>query len=132
MTITPKVKAFLSKLGINTTQLQWRLYRWEQRWEKRGELLRLPASLQWLRYPHKVCWHCGAMADRDARRCDSCGRRLPPMLGYRVARLFGLAAPEGAATAVNVFLMVILAISSTSITQTEKNSATNYINRNSL
>ena len=77
----------LEKLGVNTTRLKWKLYQKERQMQDiaRGGIR--PKGLQWLSYPHKICSHCGAINDKQARECDSCNRRLPGMLVYRISRL---------------------------------------------
>ena len=90
----------LEKLGVNVTRLRWRLYRRSQR-DAGG---RLPSALQWLKFRHKICPHCGAVADRGARICASCERDLPSLLMYRVSRIFSSVMPADAPVTVNVFL----------------------------
>ena len=99
---------FLDKLGIRTQKLRWKLYQWEQR-RKDGRVgLRLPTSLHWLTYPHKVCLECGAVAARDARTCDTCDRPLPSMFSYKLFRLGGLVVPQTMQTTITAFMVVIV------------------------
>ncbi len=97
----------LDKLGVNTTRLRWRLYRLEQRGQQVAERKGLPQWLEWMRYPHKICRHCGAVNDRDDRACHRCERSLPSMTGYRVARVLGLIMPDSAPVTMTAFLAAI-------------------------
>ncbi len=54
----------------------------------------MPGSLQWLRYTHKICAHCGVVNDRAERACVSCERSLPSLLGYRAARFLRVVFPK--------------------------------------
>jgi membrane associated rhomboid family serine protease len=99
---------FLDKLGIRTQKLRWKLYQWEQRRKDGRSSFRLPVSLHWLTYPHKVCLECGAVAARDARTCESCGRPLPSMFSYKVFRLGGLVVPRTAQTTITAFMVVMV------------------------
>ena len=107
MSLPPGFKSFLEKLGINTTRLQWRLYQWEQKWSRLRSGGSMPASLQWMRYKHKLCLKCGALADREDKVCHKCNARLPSLTAYRVFRLAGLVTPASAMGTVMAFLLVI-------------------------
>ncbi len=97
----------LAKLGVNTTQLRWKLYQFERRADRAKKSGGLPSWLQWLRYEHKLCRHCGAVNDRAIRQCHRCGRRIPSMLGYRAYRFLGLMLPAGAPVTASSFLAVV-------------------------
>lgn len=98
----------LGWLGVNTTRLKWRLYQWGKRLDPART--RLPVRLQWLKYRHKHCLHCGALLDRDERTCRTCHRRAPSLLGYRLFRLLGIVVPQGSPIVVGgfIFLMVLI------------------------
>lgn len=110
-----KLVDLLGRLGFNTTRLKWRLFNLEKRMKTRGLAPRLPVSLHWLKYPHKHCLQCGALVDRAARTCPSCGRRAPSLVAYRLYRLFGIISPPGAPLTVSVFLCVSLLLFGLSI-----------------
>lgn len=99
----------LERLGVNTTKLRWRLYQQEQQAKRLLEEGRHPTAFQWLRYPNKICPHCRAINDRHNRTCDSCGRRLPTMFGYRLRRLFNMILPADAASVSMVFFTLMFA-----------------------
>ncbi len=106
-----KVLDKLESLGIRTQKLRWKLYQWEKRREaatERGTVL--PNRMQWLKYPHKFCLKCGALNDREMRRCLKCGARLPSALGYKLFRLFGIVTPQGGAPAVGIFMAVMIGL----------------------
>ncbi|MBM3288917.1 MAG: rhomboid family intramembrane serine protease [Candidatus Hydrogenedentes bacterium] len=97
----------LGRLGVNTTRLKWKLFQLEKRSQQRAYGLHLPASLQWLTYPHKRCRHCNGLVDRDARTCPHCGKRAPTLIGYKLTRLFGVAAPKGSPVMLGAFVLVM-------------------------
>lgn len=100
----------LENLGVNTTRLRWRLYQREQQAKRMVHEGGLPDSFKWMRYRHKICPHCRAVVDRDARTCDSCGNRVPSMTFYRIRRFFATLAPAGSPAVVNAFLGVMIFI----------------------
>jgi len=99
---------FLDKLGVNTTKLRWRLYQSEQKAKSLTHGSAVPKSMEWLSYEHKLCQHCGAVNDREARVCDSCSEDLPSVLGYRVARAIATVAPKDSPIVTNMFFGVIV------------------------
>ena len=109
MSNNPWYITFLDKLGVNTTKLRWRLYQREQQ-AKSLVHSKGPTWLRWMQYPHKVCWSCNAVNDRDARICSSCEKRLPSMLGYRVSRLFRSIVPAEGPVVTMVFLGLIVLV----------------------
>ena len=100
----------LGRMGFNTTRLKWKLFQLEKRSQQKAFGVRLPATLQWLAYPHKRCRHCNGLVDRDARKCPHCGKRAPSMIGYRVTRLLGVALPQGTPVTVGVFILVMMLV----------------------
>lgn len=104
MPVDPLYIRLLEKMGVNVTRLRWKMY---QREEKTKSLLHegpLPGPLKWLSYGHKICRHCGAVADREAKICASCERTLPSMSGYRVARIVSSFIPKDAPIVIFGFL----------------------------
>ena len=114
MSLSPKIRRLLERLGFNATRLQWLLYRWQQRLGHPSRVFRLPASMQWLHYGHKTCLHCGAIVERTERSCPSCHKSVPTLLGYRLFRLLGLMVPAGAPAATMFFMTLIVALFSLS------------------
>src|SRR5690606_30230400 len=110
MQLSPGVRKFLEKLGVNTTRLQWKLYQWERQRESRAAGGKPPTKLNWWNYPHKFCHNCRAILDRDARTCPSCGKRVPSYAVYRTLRLLGIVTPEGGAATVNIFLVAMAVV----------------------
>lgn len=112
MQLSPKMRAFLDRLGVNTTRLQWKLYERERKRENRQRAgqQQLPSTLQWLRYPHKFCPKCRAVVDRSERVCPRCGTRVHSMAVYRAQRLLGMTALGGTATTVYLFLTMMVAV----------------------
>ncbi len=93
----------LEKLGFNMTRLRWKFYKLEQKREQLKKAPVVPERLKWLTFRHKICQHCGAVNDRNDRACYKCERRLPSLLGYRIARLFGFVIPSEAPHAILLF-----------------------------
>ncbi|NUM55977.1 MAG: rhomboid family intramembrane serine protease [Candidatus Hydrogenedentes bacterium] len=110
MSFLNQLVELLGRLGFNTTRLKWKLFQLEKRSQQKAFGVRLPASLQWLTYPHKRCRHCNGLVDRDERTCPHCGKRAPTMLGYRVTRLIGVAAPQGTPVMLGAFMLMIIAV----------------------
>jgi rhomboid protease GluP len=110
MQLSPRVRAILERLGVNTTRLQWKLYQRERRMQEQTTQSRLPVGLRWLEYQHKFCPHCNAVVPRDERVCHKCGRRVPSMGVYRVRRILGLMSSNTAAPTVYLFLVVMLIV----------------------
>jgi rhomboid protease GluP len=111
-----KVLDKLEALGIRTQKLRWKLYQWEKKREAMREHgTALPTRLQWLKYPHKFCLKCNALNDREARRCEKCGARLPSALGYKLFRLLGVVTPQGGAPTVVIFMVIMAGIFGASI-----------------
>lgn len=100
----------LEKLGVNTTRLRWKLYQLDRKRQNVVQTGAIPSWLQWLKYPHKICRHCGAVNDREDRICHRCERRMPSMAGYRLSRMLGLMMPESAPLTMNLFLLAMAAV----------------------
>lgn len=105
--LSPGVKKFLQKLGVNTTRLQWKLYEWERKKDAPAGQTKLPAQLRWMRYSHKFCPECHGLVDRSERVCPACGAQLPTMAIYRLLRAIGLVLPAGGAGVTFGFLGVM-------------------------
>lgn len=98
----------LGKLGFNTTRLKWKLFQLEKRSQQKSFGVHLPASLQWLTYPHKRCRHCNGIVAREERTCPHCGKRAPTLIGYKITRLLGVALPQGTPVMLGAFMGVII------------------------
>lgn len=98
----------LGKLGFNTTRLKWKLFQLEKRFQQKSFGIHLPASLQWLAYPHKRCRHCNGIVAREERTCPHCGKRAPSLIGYKITRLLGVALPQGTPVMLGAFMVVII------------------------
>jgi len=78
-------------LGFDRLRMRWRLRRWSKSWHQM--LRRSEQTVSHVRYQHKTCPACAAVADRDARVCASCGERLPSR-AWQVLERVGVAAPS--------------------------------------
>src|SRR5262249_11356393 len=67
-----------------------------------------PPAPSWWSYPNKICSHCRAINNRESTVCDSCGRRLPSMWGYRIRRLILGAVPSEGPVVTMTFLGVMV------------------------
>ena len=83
-------KHFFDALGMNGTRWQWRIIRWQNRWE--AWKASLTQKKQHVTYQHKFC-RCGKLLDRDEKTCPHCGARAPSWRAQSVARAFGLVMP---------------------------------------
>jgi membrane associated rhomboid family serine protease len=90
----PLYLRLLEKAGVNTTKLRWRLYQLEQKADRVKNSKGVPGALQWMRYGHKICAHCGAVNDHAERVCNRCEQRLPSMFGYRAMRFLSILFPR--------------------------------------
>jgi rhomboid protease GluP len=100
----------LDRLGVNTTRLRWRIYQRQQQAKRLMQEGVGPSKiLPWWSYSNKICPHCRAVNNHDARTCNSCGGRLPSMLGYRMRRiLVGSIPKEGAVVSMAFFGLMLL------------------------
>jgi rhomboid protease GluP len=108
MSEDPLYIRILEKLGVNTTRLKWKLYQKERKVQDIARTGIRPKGLQWLSYPHKICSHCHAINDKEARECSSCNRRLPNMLIYKISRLLTSAASGESPVIIQGFLGLML------------------------
>ncbi len=99
----------LDRFGVNTTKLRWRIY---QRQRQAQQLMKDGVGpskiIPWWSYANKICPHCRAVNNHDAKTCDSCGGRLPSMLGYRARRLLLGSLPEDGAIVSMGFMGLML------------------------
>lgn len=108
MAIGEQFLKLLEQFGFNTTKLRWRMYKAEQRLDRLKQSKGTPSSLRWMGYQHKFCPKCGALADRESKRCPKCDARLPSVLGYKAFRLLGLVTPQGSTPVTYVFLTAMV------------------------
>lgn len=86
-------KKVFDALGLSGTWWQWRLRRWQERWEEfRAGLGTRAANVG---YEHKICHACGGLVDRDTMRCPRCGASLENWRKVQVRRAFGMIVPGG-------------------------------------
>jgi membrane associated rhomboid family serine protease len=78
-------------LGFNKMKLRWTFRRWGKQW--RGFLRRGEQTVGHIRYQHKTCGECGAVQDRDAKVCTSCGEPLSSRR-WQVFERLGLHSPR--------------------------------------
>lgn len=86
-------KDFFDSIGLNGTQWQWRIIKFQERWRQRTSDVRLRAEN--VRYEHRICAHCGALTDRDTKICPFCGQRLEHWRKVQIKRAFGMVLPGG-------------------------------------
>ncbi len=104
-------KRLFNSLGMNGTHWQWRIMRWQQRWEDwKGNL---GSKKQVVTYQHKFCSSCGGIMDRNDTVCPQCQVKAPSWKAQSVARAIGLMTPSAAMATpvlllVNIGLMVMI------------------------
>jgi rhomboid protease GluP len=99
-------KDFFDSLGMNGTRWQWRIVRWQERWEARKTAIRQKRGQ--VTYAHKFC-SCGALLDRNERECHRCGKRAPSWRLQVIARACRLVMPSGPAVSHALLLANALA-----------------------
>src|SRR5512136_1302041 len=72
----------LRAVGINPTQLRWRLHRLRERYGQRARELENQSRA--LTYRHKVCASCGLALDASERRCPRCGEDVGGVTSRRL------------------------------------------------
>ena len=91
-------RELFDRLGLRGASWTWRAWRWQRRWEAWGAHWR--EQRQHVLYRHKVC-ACGALVDREDRRCPRCGRAVAAWSVQAGLRAVGLLLPaQGPVTAV--------------------------------
>lgn len=106
-------KDFFDRLGLDGTRWQWRILRWQNRWQAMFHAAE--DSRQVITYPHKFCRACGSLIDREARACPQCGASAPSRAGETVRRTAGLLLPSehpvtGALLFLNVLNLVVILV----------------------
>ncbi|MDX2089070.1 MAG: rhomboid family intramembrane serine protease [Kofleriaceae bacterium] len=87
-----KVVNAAGALGFNKMRLRWKLIRWQER--RRQAARRREQRVQHITYAHKTCGECGAVEDKDATVCGSCGAKLGKR-AFQVLRRLGVMLPVG-------------------------------------
>lgn len=107
MTELPQwLEKLLSRLGINTGRLNWKLHYLDKWWEENRPAFLRKGTPAGRRY--KYC-RCGQMMLAEDTRCAACGRRLPSLTRYRIQRALALNTPEmGWVTMIFLGLIVVL------------------------
>lgn len=104
-------KRLFDSVGMNGTHWQWRILRWQRRWEDWRANLR--GKKQVVAYRHKFCAECGALLDREEKTCPQCQSRAVSWRRQSATRALGLMAPTATMftptlLAVNIGIMVLL------------------------
>ncbi|MBN1270412.1 MAG: rhomboid family intramembrane serine protease [Kiritimatiellae bacterium] len=84
-------KRLFDSLGMNGTQWQWRIYRWEEKWKDLVFAARQKKGT--VTYQHKFCPACGSLMDHSETQCPRCGMRAPSWRAQVMKRVFGLVLP---------------------------------------
>ncbi len=82
-----RVTELAKRVGLNPVRVRWKLERWRRGWHKSTR--RFEGRVDQLRYEHKFCPRCGALADRGESVCPRCERPLPTRV-TQVAQRAGL------------------------------------------
>lgn len=85
-------KEFFDRLGMNGTWWQWRIIKFQERWQERTQAVRDGRKVA--TYQHKFCSKCGALIDREEKTCMRCGARAPSWLADAIRRTLGLVLPR--------------------------------------
>jgi rhomboid protease GluP len=100
-------KKFFDSLGLNGTHWQWRMIRWQNRWE--DFKANLWGKKQVVTYQHKFCRECGGLLDRDETICPKCGTKAESWRKQSFSRMLGLVMPR-ACLATPILLVVNFAV----------------------
>ena len=99
----------LRMFGTNRTRVRWKWERFKGRMA--AQKSRVENRSRAVTYAHKACAKCGHPADRFARRCVSCGARLPSWIGAKMTLLARmLVDSDGGFAASSVILMMNVGI----------------------
>lgn len=105
-----KVVEAAGKLGFNKMRLRWKLIRWQER--RRQAARRREQQVQHITYAHKTCGECGAVQDKDATVCGSCGAKLGKR-GFQVLGRLGVMLPVGLSVSSLLALAILVAYGKT-------------------
>ncbi len=86
-----KVSRLAGSVGLNAVRVRWKLVAWREKWHEAFERNRDKA--RHVKYEHRVCGRCGALADRSVKVCPQCGDRLVPRW-MEILNRVGLMTPE--------------------------------------
>lgn len=90
---------------MNPTQVRWKLIRWHDR--RNRDKNRFAQKVDHIKYEHKTCDECGAVQDRDAKKCTACGARISAR-SIQMLRRFGILMPEAISLS-SVLALVLMA-----------------------
>ena len=86
-------KKIFDSVGLNGTWWQWRILKFQERWNDWRTDARTRASN--VAYEHRICRKCGGLIHRDTSVCPRCGAKLEHWRAAQVRRAFGLFLPGG-------------------------------------
>jgi len=101
-----KVAEWSRHVGMNPTRVRWKLIRWHEK--RNRDRRRLEQKVDHIKYEHKTCDECGAVQDRDAKVCSSCGAKLATRTMHVLRRL-GIIAPEALSLSTVLALVIMTA-----------------------
>jgi membrane associated rhomboid family serine protease len=100
-----RVSRIAGALGMNQVRVRWKLQNWANKRERKRRAREQRS--QHVHYQHKVCSACGAVQDRSARVCSSCGTKLSARWQQVVART-GLTSPALISVSTLIGTMLVL------------------------
>ncbi|NKB25931.1 MAG: rhomboid family intramembrane serine protease [Kiritimatiellae bacterium] len=84
-------KKIFDSVGLNGTWWQWRMIKWENRWNTwRGHI---KSKQEHVTQHHKFCTYCQALLTQNEVQCPRCHKKAPSWNVQVVRRIFGLAIP---------------------------------------
>jgi rhomboid protease GluP len=96
---------FLRMFGTNRTRVRWKWERFKTRMA--AQKSRVENRSRAVTYAHKACAKCGHPADRFARKCVSCGARLPSWIGAKMTLLARMLVDSDGGFAASSVLLVM-------------------------
>jgi rhomboid protease GluP len=85
-------KKIFDSLGLSGTWWQWRILRWQEKWQNFRDGLRTRAEN--VGYEHRLCANCFGLIDRDTTICPRCGAKLENFRRVQMRRAAGMIVPE--------------------------------------
>jgi len=91
--------------GFNPMRVRWKLRRLQLHGERTAQ--DTADRVTHVRYEHKTCDHCGAINDKEAQVCSSCGERISGR-AWQLFRRVGLLVPGGLTASSLLCLAMVL------------------------